>query len=367
MSKKLLVGRSAALAIALAIAGAAGNANASVVFTTFVSSSGILGAEGQLSPIAFNYAGSFFVGSVYPSNSQLYSTDLLGGNVQKFGQPIPGFSGEIVVAAGLGQDSFAKGAIYAGNGSGNQIYLVPAVGAPTLFGTTGNSENIRQILFDPGNTFGGAMLVSTSSGRIYSFDATGTPTLLASVGSDTEGMDIASAAYGKYAGSLLVTSEGTGHVSAISPLPGHAVTTLQSSGGGAITLGLAETLSVVPLDLGLSGNPLEGFYVANYPSDIQFADASQFAGLQGDAIITQEFGSNSPLWDLKYNGDALDTFTLTQIGILPLQSEDGIFVTAQRILDVNPPSGVPEPISLSLFGAGLAGIGAALRRKKKAG
>lgn len=361
MTKKLVLG----LSIAIGIGAAASDANATVSFSTFVPSASILAAEGQLSPIAFNYAGSFFVGSVYPSNSQLYSTDLSGGTVQKFGQPIPSFSSEIVVAAGLGQDGFTKGAIYAGNGSGNQIYLVPPSGAPVLFGTTGNSENIRQILFDPGNTFGGAMLVSTSSGRIYSFNAAGIATLIANIGSDTEGMDIATTAYGKYAGSLLVTSEGTGLINAISPASGHAVTTLKSSAGGNIVVSLAETLSVVPLDLGLSGNPLEGFYVANYPYDIQFAGAAQFAGLQGDAIVTEEFGSSSPLLDLHYNGDVLDTFTLTSIGTLPFQSEDGIFVTAQRILDVAPPTGAPEPVTISLFGAGLAGAAAMRRRKKK--
>ena len=35
----------------------------------------------------------------------------------------------------------------------------------------------------------------------------------------------------------------------------------------------AETVSTVPLNLG-SGNPLEGFYVANYPQNIQKAPAT---------------------------------------------------------------------------------------------
>jgi hypothetical protein len=120
----------------------------------------------------------------------------------------------------------------------------------------------------------------------------------------------------------------------------------------------AETVSTVPLNLGASGNPVEGFYVANYPEDIQKAGASEFAGLQGDVIVTGEFSSDSPVTDLHWDGSAI---VETLVGTLPNQSEDGIFVTAQRIEHL----GVPEPSTWAMMLLGFAGLGFVGYRKAK--
>lgn len=354
MKHSVLKGMTAAAAIAAVLAASTTGARATVNFTTFVTSADINAVEGQTNVIAFNYTGTGFVGSVYfgPENDQLFSTKLTGGNVQHYGQPLGGatpFSGEVVVGVGLGQAGFAKGAVYAGDGSSGRIDYVPASGAPVLFGTV-PVGNVRQIFFDPGSNFGGDMLVTTTSGNIYKFNSSGTPTLLASVGEDAEGMDIASSAFGPYAGDLLVSSEGSGTLRAITP--GGVVSVV------ATGLTEAETVSTVPLNLGASGNPIEGFYVANYPEDIQTAGASEFAGLQGDVIVTGEFSSNSPVTDLHWNGSAI---VETLVGNLPNQSEDGIFVTAQRIELV----GAPEPSTWAMMLIGLAGLGFAGYRKAK--
>ncbi len=113
--KHNLVKGAAVLSISVVLAAATTSAHATVNFSTFVNGSDIAAAEGgNQSTIAFNYTGTGFVGSVYfgPDNNQLYSTNLTGGNVKQFGQPITGFSGEVVLGVGLGQAGFAKGAVY---------------------------------------------------------------------------------------------------------------------------------------------------------------------------------------------------------------------------------------------------------------
>jgi hypothetical protein len=163
-------------------------ANAAVTFMTFVSSGDLAAVGGWWTINAFNYTGNGFVGSI--RTNRLYSTNLTGGNVKLYGEPLPGFSGgEVSVGVGHGRAGFGKGVVYVGNPLGTQIYMVPSVGPPRLFGTT--PEQPRQIFFDPGSTFGGDMLVTTAFGKVYRFNSSGTRTLLANVGEDTEGIDIA--------------------------------------------------------------------------------------------------------------------------------------------------------------------------------
>src|SRR5215831_898704 len=109
MTKARRSSRYASLAWTLALAGAAlavqvGPANAVITFAPFVSSGSIGAVEGQTNTIGFTYAGNKFVGSVYfgGNNLQLYSTDLSGGSVAKFGSPLPTGSGEVVLAGSLG-------------------------------------------------------------------------------------------------------------------------------------------------------------------------------------------------------------------------------------------------------------------------
>jgi hypothetical protein len=339
------------------------SAHATFTFTTFVNGTDISNAIGQNNTIGFAYVGNKFVGSVYEgtANFQLYQTNLTGGNVTPFGTPMPnGNSGETVLGGSLGLGGFPVGNVYASPASNVVYQYANSGGTPSVFATLPGGTVIRQIFFDPGSSFGGDMLVTTTSGTIYKINSSGTPTAFATTNQDSEGMDIATSNLGKYAGDLLVTSEGTGTVWAVTP--GGVVTPLSLLyNGNPTNIEEAETVSVVPLNLGVSGNPLEGFYVANYPENVQMADAAQFAGLQGDIIVTSEDSVDSPVWLLTYNGDTAGTFNVTKLGTLPNQSEDGEFVTAQRIADVS----TPEPASLLLLSTGAGALGWLSRRRRR--
>lgn len=344
--------RLAAIGAAMALTWALGVESASAVtFSTFVSAADISAAESQNQTIGFSYAGNKFVGSVYfgTNNNQLYSTDLAGGNVAKFGPPIPGASGEIFVASSLGLGGFPNRDIYAAVGAG--VFQITNDGSSGALFVSGLAGAVRGMLFDAVGTFGNQMLVTTNSGNVYRVNSAGTATLLASVGEDTEGLDVAplGAGFGAFDGQLIVASEGSGLLRAISTTG--VVTPL-------VSVASAEELTFVPLDLGLSGNPVEGWYGACFPVNVQKAGASQFAGMQGSAVVTGE--TTSRMSRVQWNGSA---FVVSDIGGLPCQPEDGIFVTAAIITGGG--GTVPGPAPLVLLGSGLALLGGLTWRRSR--
>ncbi|MDQ6638594.1 MAG: PEP-CTERM sorting domain-containing protein [Pseudomonadota bacterium] len=345
--------RSAIPALALAAAIAA-PAQAALTFNTFVSGPSIAAVEGQNATIGFAYAGDKFVGSVYntgPNNNQLYKTDLNGGNVQLFGSPITGFSGEIYLSASLGIGGYGPRDVFAGAESQGTIYRVAHDGSSQGVFATGLVGGVRSIAFDPYGLYGNKMLVATNAGNVYTVSNTGVASLLASVGEDAEGLSFAPQSFGSYVtGTLFVASEGSGTLRAITP--GGTISTAVTGLAGA------EMVSFVPLNLGTSGSPVEGFYAAAYPNDIQKAGASQFTAYRGDAVITSETGHQ--VWQVHFNAGT-GLFEVTQIGTFPAQPEDGIFVTADIIQ--NP---VPEPETYALMLAGLGALGWFSRRRKQA-
>jgi hypothetical protein len=324
--------------------------SAPLSFGDFVTSSSLSTTLGNNATIGFTYAGDKFVGSVYfgTNNNQLYSTDLTGGNVQKFGTPIAGFSGEIYVGASLGLGGYGPRDVFAGSEAAGTVVRLAHDGSTQAVFASGLVGGVRSIAFDPFGLYGNQMIVATNAGNIYRVSNTGVASLLASVGEDAEGLSFAPQAFGTFAaGTLFVASEGSGVLRAIAPngTKTTAVTGLPS----------AEMVSFVPLNLGSSGNPVEGFYAANYASNIITAGASQFTSYLGDAVVTGETGHQ--VWDVHYD-TGTNAFVVTQIGMFPNQPEDGIFVTAALIMP-----GVPEPETYALLLAGLGLLATVARRR----
>jgi hypothetical protein len=305
--------------------------------------------------VGFAYAGNKFVGSVLQNGTgSLYSTNLVGGNVQPFapGVSLTSSSGEHFVAASFGLGGFPTSDIYAADGA--NIVHISNNGAASNSFVTGLAGEVRGISFDLVGTFGNRMLVTTSAGNVYQVNSAGTPSLLANVGEDVEGLDVAPLGNGfsVFDGQLIVASEGSGSIRAISP--GGVVTPLSNgSSGGPLLINSAEELTFVPLNLGVSGNPLEGLYGANYTPNVLKADGSEFTGMEGDIIVTSEIGAQ--VRRIHWDGAQ---FVVTQIGSFPNQPEDGIFVTPKMIS-----LATPEPSSLVL--AALACLGLAARRWRR--
>lgn len=320
--------------------------SANIVFSPFTANTPIGGA-----PIGFAYVGDGFVGSVQRDGTNvLYSTDLNGGNIQPFATSVSLIgspSSEHYVSSSLGLGGFPDHDVYVA--AGNTIVHVAHDGSSGSTFVSGLAGNVRGILFDAVGTFNHDMLVTTDTGHIYEITSAGVTTLIAQTGEDTEGLDIAPLGgnLGVVNGDLLVASEGSGNIRAITPVT-HTVSIIAS----AIS---AEELSVVPLNLGASGNPVEGMYGANYAVNVLKAGASQFAGLQGDIIVTGE--TTHQVYDIHWNGT---TFVVTSDGSFSAQPEDGIFVTA-ALIQVS----TPEPSTFVLFGS-IAGLAVWRLRRRRA-
>lgn len=273
-------------------------------------------------PIGFTFAGDKFVGSVQNDGvGVLYETDLNGSGLKVFAPtvkvPFGSAASEHYVASSFGLGGFPKWDIYVA-AAGNILHISHDGQNSDMF-ATGFAGPIRSLRFDLVGTFGHDMLVATLLGNIYRVNSSGHFSLLASLGEDIEGMDVAplGAEFGSFDGQLITVAESSGLVRAVAA-DGQVVTVLNPNH----RLQDAESVNFVPLTIGSTGSPVEGYYQPNFPLNVQKVSANQFASFKGDAIIGGEVVRT--IWRMHWNGQAFD---ITVIGNSLNQAEDAIMVT----------------------------------------
>jgi len=130
--------------------------------------------------------GDKFVGSVQGDGlGILYSTDLLGNNVQRFAPtvnvPASAWFAEHAVASSSGLGGFHSRDIYVA--AGNGVMHISHDGTRSNILVSGLLSGVTALRFDAVGTFGHDLLLATLGGHIYRVSSAGVPTLLARLAS----------------------------------------------------------------------------------------------------------------------------------------------------------------------------------------
>jgi uncharacterized repeat protein (TIGR01451 family) len=259
-------------------------------------------------PIGIDYhepTNNVVISANYPSgvpyNFELVDRD---GNREPFSD-VGGFTDEVkigTIRSGPFAGGFAPGELFTGTGVPGVIARISADGTTvqdpwvTLPGETGL---LRGSFFqDRYGTFvndhdfdfvadEGDLIAVTTVGNVWRVSSNGTPTLLASLGTHLEGVTTVpnDSRYGPWAGTILAGAEGQGRIYSIAP----------DGTTAFFELGIIpEDIDIVPAG--------ENFFGVNYGSgQILGAPASEFAGMQGHVLFTQEFPGL--LWDAVWDGN----------------------------------------------------------------
>ena len=242
---------------------------------------------------------------------------------------------------GISLGGFTPGTAFTGTGVAGQVTRI-APGGSEPFGSPwvtlpGEPGLLRGSTYvDRTGVFGGDLIVVTTTGGVWQVTSAGTPTKLAQINTHLEGVITVPndpVKYGPWAGKILAGAEQQGLIYSIDT-------------AGTVTsfaLGInPEDFDIVP--------PNQNFYGVNFPSQLLGAPPSEFAGMVGDIIVTQE--SPGILYDVKWNGAQFVTQNIAQVS----QWEHVTFSTAGivEIPPVTPVGGEIIPIdttSLILAGA----------------
>ena len=257
---------------------------------------------------------------------------------------------------------FAVGTTFTGNGADGQIVKVDPGGGtvanPWVTLPGGGHGVFRGSLYvDRTGVYGGDLIAVTTAGEVWRINAAGTPTQIADVNVHLEGLatvpnDVAR--WGAIAGCIIAGAEDQGLMHAWCP----------NATGGYSHSTYALGVAIEDIDFIDGGN----FFGVNYGTgQLLGADASNFAGMEGDILLTQEFsgGGASGLFRMTWTGSALAVeqfgLDLTDVRFGFGQWEHVTFANA-GVVEIPPVTrGLPEPAGLVL--AALLALAGARRRR----
>lgn len=254
-----------------------------------------------------------------------------------------GMSDEVKIATARPGSVFAAGTLFSGNGVDGQIVKISPDGSSIInpwvsLPGSGNGLMRGSLYVDRTGVFGGDLIAATTTGEVWRINSSGTPSLLADVGVHLEGLSTVpndSAKYGPLAGKIIAGAEGVGLLYAFD------TTGAFSTYNVGVQI---EDIDLIPEN--------ENFFGVNYGSGrLLGAPASEFDGIEGDILLTQEFDTDSGLHRLYWNGTSLvaEALTLAPNSAIPSQWEHVTFAPA-GIREIPDPV-VPEPATV---GTGLA-------------
>lgn len=302
-----------------------------------------------------------------PTNSIVVSVNYSGGQPRNFerinfdGTHTPfsnasGFTDEVKIATvrSGNMGGFTTGDLFTGNGVDGQIARISNGGATVT--TTwadlpggGNGLMRGSLHVDRTGVWGGNLLAATTAGEVWRMDSAGTPTFVADVNTHLEGLWTVpndAARYGPLAGKAIAGAENQ--------------TLLYAFGtdGSFATYNVGVNIE----DIDLIGTN-ENFFGVNFgTSRILGAPASEFAGMEGDILLTQEFHSGSGLYRLRWNGMALvaEQFQLA-MGSAPVGQWEHVTFAPAGINEIPP---IPAPAALILASVGMGLVGWVRRRTR---
>lgn len=320
-----------------------------------------------LTPISTPFNSPIGIDYHQPTNSVVISANYNSGGfpnnferILQDGTHVPfssvaGYTDEIKIAtARSGNPFIASGTLFVGNGNDGEIMKITPNGSSASLYTSlpggGNGLFRGSLYVDRTGVYNYDLIAVTTAGQVWRVDSTGTPTFIANVQTHLEGLLVVPndvSKYGPLAGKIIAGAEGQGLMYAF------------DASGAFNTYALGVNIEDIDLI-----EPGANFFGVNFGTNrILGAPASEFSGMVGDILLTQEFGGASGLFRMYWNGSTLaaDPLTLSAGSFRPGQWEHVTFAPA-GIKEIPP---VPEPATMALSALGLGALGSLRRRKRQ--